>query len=162
MQAHVNIRVKMLGGCKQIQEFVCNVRVYRNVCTYISVHSSYINVVYIKCDSQKGSRLTCFYHDYIHRHHHHHVQEGLGLITVPCILKMKLVRPSLPRSPYVSSSFWFILQCLFSYPVCVHPLYVLLPLFLVLFYFLYYILCSRYDYICQLTIFYDYKHVGIS
>jgi hypothetical protein len=42
-------------------------------------------------------------------HHHHHVQEGLGLIPVPCILKMKLVPPSLPRSPYVPSSFWFIL-----------------------------------------------------
>jgi len=23
-----------------------------------------------------------------HHHHHHHVQEGLGLIPVPCILKM--------------------------------------------------------------------------
>ena len=43
-----------------------------------------------------------------HHHHHHHVQEGLGLIPVPCILKMKLVPPSLPRSSYVSSSFWFI------------------------------------------------------
>ena len=42
-------------------------------------------------------------------HHHHHVQEGLGLIAVPCILKMKLVPPSLPRSSYVSWSFWFIL-----------------------------------------------------
>ena len=42
-------------------------------------------------------------------HHHHHVQEGLGLIPVPCILKMKLVPPSLPRSSYVSSSFWSIL-----------------------------------------------------
>jgi hypothetical protein len=42
-------------------------------------------------------------------HHHHHVQEGLGLIPVPCILKMKLVPLSLPRSSYVSSSFWFIL-----------------------------------------------------
>ena len=40
---------------------------------------------------------------------HHHVQEGLGLIPVPCILKMKLVPPSLPWSSYVSSSFWFIL-----------------------------------------------------
>ena len=78
---------------------------------------------------------------YIH-HHHHHVQEGLGLIPVPCILKIKLIPPSLPRSSYVSSSFWFILQCLFRYPVCVHPLYVLQPLFLVLFYFLYCILCS--------------------
>ena len=44
-----------------------------------------------------------------HHHHHHHVQEGLGLIPVPCILKMKLVPPSLPGSSYVSSSFWFIL-----------------------------------------------------
>ena len=43
------------------------------------------------------------------RSQHHHVQEGLGLIPVPCILKMKLVPPSLPRSSYVSSSFWFIL-----------------------------------------------------
>ena len=40
-----------------------------------------------------------------HRHHHHHVQEGVNLIPVPCILKMKLVPPSLPRSSYVSSSF---------------------------------------------------------
>ena len=48
------------------------------------------------------------YHYHYH-HHHHHVQEGLGLIPVPCILKMKLVPPSLPRSSYVSSSFWFIL-----------------------------------------------------
>ena len=37
--------------------------------------------------------------------HHRHVQEVLGLIPVPCILKMKLVPPSLPRSSYVSSSF---------------------------------------------------------
>jgi len=42
-------------------------------------------------------------------HHHHHVQEGLGLIPVPCILKMKLGPLSLSRSSYVSSSFWFIL-----------------------------------------------------
>jgi len=42
-------------------------------------------------------------------HHHHHVQEGLGLIPVPCVLKMKFFPPSLPRSSYVSSSFWFIL-----------------------------------------------------
>jgi len=30
----------------------------------------------------------------VHHHHHHHVQEGLGLIPVPCILKMKLVPPN--------------------------------------------------------------------
>ena len=60
------------------------------------------------------------------------------------ILKMKFVTPSLPRSSYVSSSFWFILQCLFWYSICVHPLYILQPLFLVLFYFLYYVLCSRF------------------
>jgi len=45
-----------------------------------------------------------------HHHHHHHVQEGLGLIPIPCILKMKLVPSSLPRSSYVSSSFWFTLS----------------------------------------------------
>ena len=45
----------------------------------------------------------------INHHHHHHVQEGLGLIPVPCALDMKLVPPSLPRSSYVSSFFWFIL-----------------------------------------------------
>ena len=45
-------------------------------------------------------------HGEIHsRNHHHHVQEGLGLIPVPCILKMKLVPPPLRRSSYVSSSF---------------------------------------------------------
>jgi len=49
--------------------------------------------------------MICHHH---HHHHHHHVQEGLGLIPVPCILKMKLVPPSLPRSSCVSSSFWFI------------------------------------------------------
>jgi hypothetical protein len=38
-------------------------------------------------------------------HHHHHVQEGLGLIPVPCILKIKLVPPSLPRSSYVFRPF---------------------------------------------------------
>jgi len=48
-------------------------------------------------------------HHHHHHHHHHHVQEGLGLIPVSCILKMKLVPSSLPRSSYVSSSFWFIL-----------------------------------------------------
>ena len=47
--------------------------------------------------------------DPVRTHNHHHVQEGLGLILVPCIIKMKLVPPSLPRSSYVSSSFWFIL-----------------------------------------------------
>jgi len=29
----------------------------------------------------------------LHHHHYHHVQEGLGLIPVPCILKIKLVPP---------------------------------------------------------------------
>ena len=44
-----------------------------------------------------------------HHHHHHHVPEGLGMLSCSLILKMKLVTPSLPRSSYVSSSFWFIL-----------------------------------------------------
>ena len=38
--------------------------------------------------------------------HHHHVPEGLGMLSCSLILKMKLVPPSLPRSSYVSSSFW--------------------------------------------------------
>ena len=42
-------------------------------------------------------------------HHHHHVPEGLGMLSCSLILKMKLVPPSLPRSSYDSSSFWFIL-----------------------------------------------------
>jgi hypothetical protein len=51
------------------------------------------------------SHHSLFFKDYEIHHHRHHVQEGLGLIPVPCILKMKLVPPSLPRSSYVSSSF---------------------------------------------------------
>ena len=35
-------------------------------------------------------------------HHHHHVQEGLVLIPVPCILKMKLVPPSISSSVVLS------------------------------------------------------------
>ena len=54
------------------------------------------------------------------------------------ILKMKLVPPSLLRSSHVPSSFRSVFQCLSWYPNCVHPLYVFQPLFLVLFYFLYY------------------------
>jgi hypothetical protein len=38
-------------------------------------------------------------------HHHHHIQEGLGLIPVPCTLKMKLVPPSPSRSSYVFRPF---------------------------------------------------------
>ena len=45
----------------------------------------------------------------VHHHHHHLVPEGLGMLSCSLILKMKLVPPSLPRSSYVSSSFWFIL-----------------------------------------------------
>jgi len=47
-------------------------------------------------------------------HHHHHVQEGFGLIPFPCILKMKLVPPSLPRSSYV---FWSLVYVLLVYIV---------------------------------------------
>ena len=59
------------------------------------------------------------------------------------ILKMKLVHPSLSLSSYVPSNFWFILQCLFWYSACVHPLSIhVVATFLVLFYFLCYVLCS--------------------
>jgi hypothetical protein len=60
-----------------------------------------------------------------HHHHHHHVCEGLVMLACSLILQMKLVPPSLPRSPYVPSSFQSVLQCLFWYSVCVHSLYVL-------------------------------------
>ena len=53
------------------------------------------------------------------------VHEGLGVFRFSLILKMKLVPPSLPRSTYVPSSLWFILQYLFWQSICVHPLYVL-------------------------------------
>jgi len=60
------------------------------------------------------------------------------------ILKVELVLPSLLRPSHVPSSFRSVSQCLSWLPICVHPLYVLQPLFLVLFYFLYYVLCSRF------------------
>jgi len=45
-------------------------------------------------------------------HHHHHVQEGLGLIRVPCIFKMKLVPPSLPWSSFSLQTLQNITVCL--------------------------------------------------
>jgi hypothetical protein len=71
-----------------------------NKCTYLGVR--------VTEDGNYEPEINVRIHHH-HHHHHHHVQEGLGLIPVPCILKMKLVPPSLPRSSYVSSSFWFIL-----------------------------------------------------
>ena len=79
---------------------------------------------------QKAIKQSLKSVEYMNHHHNYHVQEGLGLIPIPFILKMKLVPPSLPQSSYVSLFFWFILQCLFRYPVCVHPLYVLQPLYM--------------------------------
>jgi hypothetical protein len=68
------------------------------------------NLVAWTSQTIKPIKSSCYYWADDHFvHHHHHVQEGLGSIPVPCILKMKLVPPSLPRSSYVSSSFWFIL-----------------------------------------------------
>ena len=53
------------------------------------------------------------------------------------ILKVELVPPSLLRSSNVPSSFWSVFQCLSLQSISVHPLYVLQPLFLVLFYLMY-------------------------
>jgi len=47
-------------------------------------------------------------------------------------------------SSVVLCSFVLVYIVIFWYSVCVHPLYVLQPLFLVLFYFLYWIICSRF------------------
>jgi hypothetical protein len=62
-----------------------------------------------------------------HHHHHHRVQEGLGLIPVPGILKMKVVLPSLPRSSYVSSTFWFVIPILFLDIIRSHISFINLP-----------------------------------
>ena len=71
---------------------------------------------------------------------------SLRVRCVPCslVLKVELVPPSLLRSSNVPSSFWSVFQCLSWQSISVHPLYVLQPLFLVLFYFLYYVLWSRF------------------
>ena len=37
---------------------------------------------------------------------------GLGVLLVPLILQVKLVRPSVPRSSYVPFSVWSVMQCL--------------------------------------------------
>ena len=51
------------------------------------------------------------------KYHHHHVQEGLGLIPVPCILKMKLVPPSLLGRPMCLRHFGlYCSACLGSNP----------------------------------------------
>ena len=57
---------------------------------------------------------------------------------------MELVPPSLLRSSNVPSSFWPVFQCLSWESISFHHLYVLYPLFLVLFHFLYYVLCSHF------------------
>ena len=76
------------------------------MCIYIYIYI----YIYIGQNFQLGSVQRLEEEAYIlYHHHHHHVQEGLGLIPVSCILKMKLVPPSLPQSSYASSSFWFIL-----------------------------------------------------
>jgi hypothetical protein len=78
--------------------------------SFVGVFLSYIcNVTITMFVSNPLSLFSLYLTQLPLRHHHHHVQEGLGFIPVPCILKMKLVPPSLPRSSYVSSSFWYIL-----------------------------------------------------
>jgi len=70
---------------------------------------AFVTQVSEKCKSTSPSAVQVKSQQKTIGHHHHHVQEVLGLIPVACVLKMKLVPPSLPRSSYVSSSFWFIL-----------------------------------------------------
>ena len=71
---------------------------------------------------------------------------SLRVRCVPCslVLKVELVPPSLLRSSNVPSSFWPVFQCLSWESISFHHLYVLYPLFLVLFHFLYYVLYSRF------------------
>ena len=77
-------------------------------CHFASAYSHTVHLVamHVKCqDTVLGEMNIWIVYVINYDLHHHHVQEGLGLIPVPCILKMKLVPPSLPQSSYVSSSF---------------------------------------------------------
>jgi hypothetical protein len=60
----------------------------------------------------------------------YHVQEGLGLIPVPCILKMKLVPPSLPQSSYVSSSYKEVFKMLNFYSELIVRKYLIVCLYI--------------------------------
>ena len=83
----------------------------------------------------KSSHLCCYFH---HHHHHHHVPERLGVFPVPWSsrwswsLHLFLGRPMFLRTVGLYCS------------ACFGSLFVsiLHPLFLVLFYFFYYVLCS--------------------
>jgi len=63
----------------------------------------------LKITFKRLAAQKAHHHHHHHRYHHRHVHEGSGVFTLPCILKMKLAPTALPRSSYVSSSFWFIL-----------------------------------------------------
>jgi hypothetical protein len=92
--------------CQFLQQQMCS-SLIRSLSQSCKQRTSCFHILFNKLNNMAGHihrpSQNC------HHHHHHHVQEGLGLISVPCILKMKLVPPSLPRLSYVSSSFWFIL-----------------------------------------------------
>jgi len=60
----------------------------RKICVYYRVS---IKSVIQETAVTKVVRKRGYYRVQCHHHHHHHVQEGLGGIPVPCILKMKLV-----------------------------------------------------------------------
>ena len=82
-----------------------------NTIHFFGVRQCRCNAIRIRRTPSMWHSISCTsrqtYHH--HHHHHHHVPEGLGILACSSILKMKLVPPSLPRSSYVSSSFWFIL-----------------------------------------------------
>ena len=76
------------------------------------------------------------------------------IMFMKCQACFLFLDPQNEVGPSISSSIFLcsfvlcsILQCLFWYSISVHSLYMLQPLFLVLFYFLYYVLCSRFLYI---------------
>ena len=56
------------------------------------------------------------------RHHHHHELWRVWCGACSLNLKVKLVLPSFPRTPYISLPFLLILQCLFGYPLFVSSL----------------------------------------
>ena len=71
-------------------------------------------------------------------------KRGARRVACSLILQVKLVRPSLPWSSYVPLSVWSVMQCLSWQSIFIHPLYMLQPFFLVLFYLLYYVLCPSF------------------
>ena len=99
-----NVRELCIRACACVCTHVCK-NAYTRVCRLCT----YISPLFCTKEQTATMSWTELCHHHHHHHHHHHVPEGLDMLSCSLILQMKLVPPSLPRSSYVSSSFWFIL-----------------------------------------------------